>query len=535
MSRSPLPVVTALVVTACTDADLIVPPEADLAVPRLRIEADVCAPAPVSELAPYKILFVIDTSYSNSWTDAIPADGSAPRREKAVRDVINEYLDYQNVSFGVITFSDVPRRQTFGFTETTTQTGRDVLDGATANIAQAQGGTNYGDTLWNAIDFIMTDVHSLLPADALSTHYLVFWLSDGFPTVGIRDPNSILPGVAYLEDWMRSRVAEFRFSTAFLGYDDEASLAEQNAARSLLCDMAEVGGGLFTDVAAGQPVEFSVDLEPVYRFYELAGVVANNRNVRFGQSHPFADSDGDGLLDVDEEDLELDPTDVDTDGDGFGDGIELELTLAAQGGDATYDPAKANPGCTNPGVDTDADGLGDCDELLLGTNRVLADTDNDGLPDSVEVAAGSSPTLQDPVADFDLDRISDEDEARGHLVPKEHNTTAEVERWSYRYLVTDLSDGELSSAGCYSIVVANLAVFETLAGPRHASGANDIDLWLAFTPKDGGGAVVFKRATRTARFLIDLDVLSPASALLEFDDSAFEALPAATSLPGSGG
>ncbi len=520
----------ASLLAGCTNADLMLAAPPELAVPRLQLEASVCAPAPVEELAPYKILFVIDTSYSNSWTDPTPAGGK-PRREQAVRNVINQYLDYRNVFFGIITFSDVPKRQTFGFIGTSTQADRDVLDGATANIAQAQGGTNYSDTLWNTIDFIMTDVRSVSAAEALATHYLVFWLSDGYPTVGVVDPDAIVPGVSYLTNWMGDRVAEFRFNTAFLGGGaGSVPTAEQQLAIDLLRQMAAAGQGEFTDIESGEAVDFPVDLQPVLRRFVLAGVVASNRNTLLGSPRPYADSDGDGVLDADELDLNLDPTLADTDGDGYSDGVELKVALGdtsvalREGGAAPPSPVAWNAGCDEPERDSDQDGLRDCEELLVGTNPLTADSDGDLVPDPIELAMGGAAMHDDPAFDFDLDLIPDEEEMRGHLAPQEHNGSAEVQSWSYRYLVAEQATSAAAQS-CYTVVVANLAVLETLEGPERPRGDNAIELWAAFLPEDGAGAPIFRRATRTPRYLLDEDVLSPANARLELADADFVTLP----------
>jgi hypothetical protein len=46
-------------------------------------------------------------------------------------------------------------------------------------------------------------------------------------------------------------------------------------------------------------------------------------------------------------------------------------------------------------ADDDDDGLDDAEELLLGTNPIVADTDGDGFADGAEVAAGTDPTDPD--------------------------------------------------------------------------------------------------------------------------------------------
>lgn len=488
-------VVAALVlsVTACTGAELFVDQDMLPEALRQQSQAQVCVPDALREEVPYKLLFVIDTSGSNATSDPTPA-GGAPRREVAVRNAINANITKTNVSFGVITFSDEPVRQTFGYTRDTT-----VLAGALENIGQAQGGTNYSNTLWAAIDFIQADIESLSASQAARTHYIIFWLSDGFPTVGVTDGSAITPGVLHLCDTFGARVAELSFNTAFLGGSGSAS--DQEDAQDLLADMAEECPGGFVNIPSGGAFSFDVNTDPVIRKYELALYTATNLNVRLGEYGPAPDSDGDGLLDAEEVHWKTDSINMDTDNDGVRDGIEVLVSPLRS-------PTRVDGTCPNPGVDTDDDGLYDCEEVAIGTSPTLIDTDGDLLPDGLEALTGGLPVKDDPTGDADLDGMLDSLETKAHL-PVRLATDPEVAaNWSYNYGLEPIlpAAGLAEDKVCYDLTVSNIALRETQPTRITAQGLNRIEIWAVFRPVDLAGEPVFYRARREVR-LLEFDAL----------------------------
>jgi hypothetical protein len=451
-------------IVACTSAHLMAIPPAEGPYARQKIQADLCAPDALSEAVPYKILFVIDTSYSNSWNDP------QGRRAAAVRNAITAHLGEATVSFGVITFSDAPRVQTFGFT-------RDlmILNGAVQNIAIPQGGTNYSDTMWAMSNFVLADANNLSVEEKARTHYLIYWLSDGMPTVGVTDQTALVPGVTYLRQQLESQVAELKFNSAYLGGVPPTTPDEMAGASALLHAMANAGAGTFDDIPSGAGFTFAIDPRPLLTAFSLQGVVAYNQNAMFAPGEPTADTDADGLSDDTETQHGLDPGNRDTDGDGLSDGVEWLLP-------SQQDPATPDNACTSGATDTDGDGLNDCEEKLLGTFPNNPDTDGDGLIDSVEVLHGSSPLSADPQTDTDLDGMPDHTEVLLHLPARVPNTPDEWRDWGYTYEASKIESATPTDGPpCYHVTVSNVSMAETPALAPNPAGSNVLQLIATFT------------------------------------------------------
>ncbi|MBW2734206.1 MAG: VWA domain-containing protein [Deltaproteobacteria bacterium] len=475
---------------------------------RNTVVGKICAPPYLDLDVPYRVLFVIDTSLSNEWND--PEE----RRVEAVRSAINSNIHNENVSFGVITFSDVPRVQTLSFTRDLV-----VLDGATKHIGVAQGGTNFSDTLWVAKSFILEDLNSMPPMQAARTHYLVFWLSDGFPTIGTTEPASILPMAATWADLLEDRVAEFRLHTAFLGAKkgSEAEETEAEAAQDLLEGMAKQGDGTFTDIPDGQAFSFEIDPAPMRALFQLRSVVLSNKHARFGEQGPVADSDGDGISDAQEEKLGLMPTEADTDNDGYRDGVEVLLGGA-------LDPLLYNEGCESGARDTDLDGLRDCEELAANTQVENQDSDGDGLPDGLELLSGGSPLDDNPAFDRDHDGLPDSAEVRFHLDPKRPTDPKAMDNWAYRYEVRELPREYTDSPSCYELRIENVVMVPTKRVATQAQGANELEIFAAFS-LDGGVEQRFFAASLLGRLIFDPYVIDPPNGLFEVGTMDFSPLP----------
>lgn len=502
-----------LCLIACNDSDLVVvplPPEAYL---KQTIKAQVCAPETVRKDDPYKILFVVDTSLSNVDTD--PTN----RRAAAVRQTIYANQDKPSISFGLITFANSPSVATLSFT-------RDLnrLEAALSTIT-TDAGTNYADTLVSVQTFILNDRSFQTAADLRRTHYIVFWVSDGAPTVGIRDSEAIIPGVSAIRESMRTEVAEITFNTLFL-YKGDLNSPALATAKGLLASMAAAGGpGTFTPVAPDADLSFTFTIGGVERPFSLRYVIANNKNARLHHGEPAPDSDGDGLADaLEEESYETDPFSADSDTDGYSDGLELLVP-------GRLHPTGFDPGC-NPAQalkDSDNDGLNDCEETVLGTSPITADSDGDWMPDGLEVQLGTWPLSNDPVVDSDLDQIADQSEAFYHLEPHVPTDDIVVSHWAYTYgLSTTVATNSINDRACYSPEVTNVWMAETekitvgAASTQHPKGGNFIELIAAFTTDDASDGIAFRRAVLRGLLVDDGETQSPPTGMFEPGDGDFE-------------
>lgn len=482
-----------LVVTACTDVNLSLESTNGPTLPnRQSLVGEVCAPPEVSELPPYKLLFVVDVSGSSATSDPLN------HRADAVQEVIRRYADVSNVSFGIILFSDRPLEETAGFTNAAAQ-----LAPAIEQMKAPMGGTDYSDTIVAADDMIHRDLAHLDPATAHRTHYLVYFLTDGLPNIGVSDPNGIVPFVSSLITRTADRVGELRFSTAFLGGAADISPATLQTAKKLLSDMATVGNGNFIDIPAGQTFQFNVDIRPTNRKFVLQAILANNISARFAASHPIVDSDADGLSDDDEKALGTKIDNDDTDGDGYRDGFEALYPERLH-------PLTKDEGCSRINVDTDKDNLLDCEENIVGTKVDLPDTDGDNLPDGLEVFAGSSALEASAATDSDVDGVPDNQEVLSHMPVRSANTRDDAKTWAYQYNVTPGTAAGATSGPCYHVDIQNLSMYETHVTPTTVRGQNTFEVIVSYAPTDGAGPTHFYRGIYNGRFIAP-DQESPAN------------------------
>ncbi len=154
-----------------------------------------------------------------------------------------------------------------------------------------------------------------------------------------------------------------------------------------------------------------------------AGDTTDTQGV-LGGVDPTLDSDGDGLTDVEEGQIGTDPFSIDSDGDGLDDGFEqntvLSSPLSADSDlDGLSDALEFNVLLTSPTlVDSDFDGVEDGDE----------DSDGDGSSNANEVINGTDPIVADvtqpPPPDQCDDAISADDEWTNNCVLRRFGTFA---------------------------------------------------------------------------------------------------------------
>lgn len=497
-----------LAFAACTDADLERAVDPDSPALRMQVQANLCAPEPIAEVVPYKILFVIDSSLSNKWNDP------THKRRAAYMKAIEEFGGTPNVYFGIVTFNSTAHRPTVVFTQDI-----DVLTAAGEALwstdAALAGQTNYEDAMAEMLDFIVDDMNVMDPLQAARTHYHVYWLSDGFPTEGTTHEATLAANIVSIREYVEQFAAEFVLHGLYLQSTGVFETADEiTAARSLVMAIAEAGDGNFTNIGSGDTFEFEINPQPIMRNLFLGAFMVNNRHVRSGPVHPLPDSDADGLLDSEEKQMSTDPANADTDGDGYRDGVELYTSWLA--------PTRFDSGCDTGDLDTDLDGLADCEEDVLGTVKDHFDSDKDLLPDGLEVRFGISALVKDPMADRDLDGLEDWDEVVMHLDPLKATPRDELARWGYRYRAeptTTTTDGR----PCYALTVENVGVFETVETADHPTGGQIVELIVAFQTADQA-LVQFARMTSLVGMLLPRRQM-PATGLISFSEAELELLP----------
>jgi uncharacterized repeat protein (TIGR01451 family) len=110
------------------------------------------------------------------------------------------------------------------------------------------------------------------------------------------------------------------------------------------------------------------------------------------------DDDADGVSDADEVVNGTDPLVADTDGDGVDDGQDAFPTDSSETTDTDGDGVG-----DNADTDDDGDGVSDADEVVNGTDPLVADTDGDGVDDGQD----AFPTDSSETTDTDDDGVGD--------------------------------------------------------------------------------------------------------------------------------
>jgi hypothetical protein len=472
---------------------------------RISLKGHFCTEDPQQVVAPIKVLFAIDASASMGVSDRDSA------RSEAIRQVIDRFRPYRQVSFGILrwsrdqqidrnpevcSFSDRPCTGLLDAPGSAFTKDRVILDGAILASQQTGGQRPYIDTL-NLIHRLVESDVQLDPELASETKYLVIFFTDGAPCP-VEDRGAILEQVDELKHLGEENTAKLMLHTSLLDVwaAPEPGCLNPFDADEILREMAELGRGKFQRFANPSEIDFIPLVQnELETNFELVQVIVENRSARLmvmeDQLVPVPDSDGDGLPDLIEEELGTDPVLADSDGDGCGDKLEVER----QGFDPMIPGNLSDPQhCYCPKAervqDTDGDGLLDCEEFYLGTSKHRFDTDSDLLPDGLEHRGGSNPAESNlGIYDHDEDGFSDWEEVWLHRLPGANESGLipwPVEFYSYRYAIEQ--DGPpANGVTCYKVEISNIPLMTTAgshSGSSPQEGQNDIEITFVQIPEE---------------------------------------------------
>ncbi len=534
---------------SCSEVDVYIPPELrdDPVDNRVSISGAMCAEKARDLDGFLKIMFVIDRSNSMLVTD--PNN----RRIDAVREVVTRFVEdpatyrlQPGVQFAVVSFyGDVMvhtrnERGLPGFSSD----GQQIL---TSLVATARTGANTGYDKALAMAFLLldSDMAKLPDIARARSRYEIVFLSDGMPFPNncrgeANSPTAAVSATKRIVSLSAMHRVPIVFNAAFASHPgmftagNDVDLCEQNEqlsdafellfngslgeeTRGLLMEMANTGGGTFTQFDNGDAISFDgFELSKARRMYALSQFVVANTSAHPALDHVEPDSDSDGLSDLEELLIGTSPTLADTDDDGVSDFIEARFRA---GGLDPLDLSDAR--CTiADSMDTDGDGLRDCEEAMVGTSRLLVDTDGDGLTDDVELRGGGDPRsatpLQDSGLDSDADGGSNLDELRWHTNPVVDDAAFRASlAYNYHQTERPINDGQ----ACYDFAVSNIQLASTrgalesevVFAPFDRPGWNRIMLYFAQAPYDDPlGDPLFRVACVDARFIAERDLKMPA-------------------------
>ncbi len=450
------------------------------------ISGDYKTNSPFDTSNPVKVLFAIDTSGSMN-----SADPSSLRIE-AVKDFVDTYQTDDNLMFEVqlwnagVEFSTKNDLGQNGFS--------DDIDhiNSTLDDARNGNGTSYSESISEIQRNILNDIN-----EYGASSYIVVFLSDGEPSVGITDTPSIVSMVSTLKETVLSAGARgFQMNTFILGENPKTEYT------SLMSEMALVGDGTFSVFSSAVDIDFveSIGIRvPVNHIIKSFNVY--NYNVKQIDDVLLVDTDGDGLVDETEIKIGTDPYLPDTDFDGLSDFIEYTASSIAD----QFDPLVDEGYCTaSDKLDSDSDNLTNCEEFVKETNPLLVDTDADGVPDHLEVLSGTNPNHAEGVWDSDSDGRSDLEEVKLHTNVQASDDKS-TRRYEYDYTTeylgyvavdsvnsdgTDLAPNSLNNASSdeesqarvkqYNFEVSNIRLMKTL----ETNGTNTIGIWVGQVPED---------------------------------------------------
>jgi hypothetical protein len=419
-------------VVGCGDVKLT-PYEAPPAALNAESKGAFCTFDPEKKISYTNYLFIMDYSGSNGQND------SGGKRVKKTQQFFDSkksapYTRWGGIGFGTEAqaFLNDGNKEKLKFSENIAQA-EDLLKKMKAKGNASMNETNYERALSLARNGISEDLKAHPDRD---DYYVLFFLSDGDPTVGEKNTPELVKQVEALVGLKKSRIY---LSTVFYGKGGRSASFER------MEKMAQAGKGKFVQIENAENINFD-QLLPVgeskepwvlkddaFMVYNLNSAICESMGNRFD-----TDSDGDGLCDKDELKFGYDPTKRSTKDNGYSDYFQ---NFERQG-------LLILPKCkAEDHMDLDHDLLNGCEEKLIqnenpvGTkdptgfiwkvaNPLDPDTDNDGLIDGIEVVLFRSHlgwALDDRVdKDWDYEGISAFRQAQMHKNPLEEDPDSKI-------------------------------------------------------------------------------------------------------------
>ena len=458
----------------------------------ITVEADFCTINPELSKSFLKFIYVIDKSGSNRSNPGTDPTGS--RRYDNLIQFVNTGSSDDAVFYSLINFStesslvsDFVTRNTF---DSTARNQRNLTNPPAPAISNDDGWTNYGHTLDRIRSLIVNDVNRSKEAlgQVVSSHYVIFFLSDGMPTDEFGNAlteeqiqNNLLPKIDSISNLKTTTDNDFdkwiesiKFSTGYY-YN---TTVDATAVR-ILEDMAARGNGEAHTFADGQAVDYTkFTLPERYVKHALKEVFVINSSTVWEDELLRFDYDGDGISDALEFSLGSNPDHADSDLNGVSDGVEYIVT-GMPCAHPQCDSSGANPfhSCIayikddwtfgDPDKYTDADGdlLNNCEEkALIGSDIFKFDTNDDWITDYLALRSkGAISILADPkvsgrLLDPDADGVTNYYELKFHTPWAIRNAIIPERFKPYQYKLTQTAK-EVSRT-CYNLVVHPVMVYD---------------------------------------------------------------------------
>lgn len=391
----------------CTDSRLefIQPDVPDVLLSdELTLEGQFCTSPAVDLPYPVKIMFIIDGSGSQQFTD------QNRQRVVAVEETINALIGAPNTAFKVLVFNASISATPPLNTGEVFSNSLSVLQPALTDLAEADTLTDYQGVLATAYSELLRDMTDVLQspdplrgqAELSRTKYVVVFISDGLPDpqcqAGLGNDFLVLPAgpnpLCENQDFLNCLLQEPGTNCTGGVCDFNGTLCFDNP------EAATLFGGLNnTELAAGNDYN-----QPYQILSKVADIMDLQERFEVGEIRMHAGVVLDPLADPGVIDLFGDPAaavPLMEQVAEIGQGKFLEF----YGGDSidflqlNFDSLKQNRvvrgffannistrmGATGLVFDSDGDGLSDAEEFELGTNALLPDSDDDGYQDLLEV------------------------------------------------------------------------------------------------------------------------------------------------------